>query len=297
MNLLITGGSGLIGAKLVEQLKGDNQITVLTRHPQLAEEKLGTGLTFITELAALNNLDEFDGVINLAGEPIVNKRWSAEQKALLENSRWDITRQLGELFAASDSPPSVLVSGSAIGFYGRQDSQIIDESFDKPNIEFSHELCATWETLALEIETDKTRVCVLRTGIVLAKHGGALAKMELPFKLGLGGPIGNGKHYMSWIHIDDMVRGIVHLIQHSDCSGVYNFTAPNPMTNIDFSNALASALHRPCILCTPKFALKLAMGEMADLLIYGQRVIPKRLQENAFTFNFTTIEDAFADLY
>ncbi|MFA3792487.1 TIGR01777 family oxidoreductase [Aliiglaciecola sp. SL4] len=297
MNLLITGGSGLIGSKLIKHIKAENQLTILTRNPKLTEKKLGNGLTYISSLEHLSNLNDFDGIINLAGEPIVNKRWSCEQKTLLESSRWEMTKKVGVLCAASQSPPKFFISGSAIGYYGRQDSQVIDEDFDKPNKEYSHELCATWERLALDIETDKTRVCILRTGIVLAKNGGALEKMELPFKLGLGGPIGSGEHYMSWIHIDDMVRGIMYLIDNSDCSGIYNFTAPYPVTNKVFSTRLAKALHRPCILFTPKFALKLAMGEMADLLIYGQRVIPMRLQESGFQFKFTKIEDALTDLY
>ncbi|MEP4889344.1 MAG: TIGR01777 family oxidoreductase [Aliiglaciecola sp.] len=297
MNLLITGGSGLIGSKLVKHIKAENQLTILTRNPKRAEEKLGNGLTYISSLEHLSNLNDFDGVINLAGEPIVNKRWSCEQKTILENSRWEMTKKLGLLCVASQTPPKFFISGSAIGFYGRQDSQVIDEDFDKPNKEYSHELCTTWERLALDIETDTTRVCILRTGIVLAENGGALEKMELPFKLGLGGPIGSGEHYMSWIHIDDMVRGIMHLIDNSDCSGIYNLTAPYPVTNKVFSTTLAKALHRPCILFTPKIALKLAMGEMADLLIYGQRVIPMRLQESGFQFKFAKIEDAFADLY
>ncbi|WP_342804875.1 TIGR01777 family oxidoreductase [Alteromonas sp. M12] len=297
MNLLITGGSGLIGSKLVKHIKAENQLTILTRNPKIAEEKLGSGLTYISSLEHLSNLNDFDGVINLAGEPIVNKRWSCEQKTILENSRWEMTKKLGSLCVASQSPPKFFISGSAIGFYGRQDVQIIDENFDKPNKEYSHSLCATWEKLALDIETEETRVCVLRTGIVLARDGGALEKMQLPFKVGLGGPIGSGEHYMSWIHIDDMVRGIVHLIDNAGCTGIYNFTAPEPVTNKQFSKAFASALHRPCILFTPKLALKLAMGEMADLLIYGQRVVPMRLLESDFQFNFPNIEQAFSDLY
>lgn len=297
MNFLITGGSGLIGSRLVANLIDEHQVTVLTRNPASTDEKLGDGPNYLNSLDQLASLDEFDAVINLAGEPIVSKRWTAKQKAKIEQSRWGTTKQLAKLFCASESPPELLISGSAIGFYGRQDAQKIDENFDQPNDEYSHLLCAMWEKLALDIATDNTRVCVLRTGIVLANNGGALEKMILPFKFGLGGPIGSGDHYMSWIHIEDMVNGILHLIKNSQCAGIYNFTAPNPVSNKDFSKALAKSIGRPCILFTPKFVLKLAMGEMADLLIYGQRVIPMRLQESDFIFSYPAIEQAFADIY
>lgn len=297
MNFLITGGSGLIGTHLIAQLSDKHAITVLTRNPESAAKKLSKSPNYITSLNQLATLDDYDAVINLAGEPIINKRWSTKQKANIEKSRWGTTAKLGELFAASKNPPALLISGSAIGFYGRQDKQKIDESFDNPNQEYSHALCAMWEKLALEIANDKTRVCVLRTGIVLSSKGGALDKMTLPFKMGLGGPIGSGDHYMSWIHIDDMVGGILHLIDNANCTGIYNFTAPNPVTNKEFSKALANALNRPCLLTTPKIALKLVMGEMADLLIYGQRVVPKKLLNSGFLFVFPTIEDAFSDLY
>lgn len=296
MNFLITGGSGLIGSRLVAKLISQHKVTVLTRNPASTEKMLGAKPNYLSNLSRLTNLDEFDAVINLAGEPIVNKRWSAEQKAKIEQSRWGTTSRLAELFAASKSPPELMISGSAVGFYGRQNAQEIDETFDRPNDEYSHVLCAMWEKLALDIASDTTRVCLLRTGIVLADNGGALDKMALPFKLGLGGPIGDGEHFMSWIHINDMVDAILHLVKNSSCSGIYNLTAPNPVSNKDFSKALAKSMHRPCILFTPKFVLKLAMGEMADLLIYGQRVIPMRLHQSGFEFNFPTIEEAFADI-
>lgn len=296
MHFLITGGSGLIGSRLIAKLIAEHKITVLTRNSARTEEILGAEPSYLSNLDQLTNLDEFDVVINLAGEPIVNKRWSVEQKAKIEQSRWGTTTKLAELFAASETPPKLMISGSAIGFYGRQGDQEIDENFDRPNDEYSHVLCAIWEKLALDIASKDTRVCILRTGIVLADRGGALEKMKLPFKLGLGGPIGDGKHFMSWIHIEDMVNGIMHLVEKSQCHGVYNFTAPKPVSNKDFSIALADSLNRPCMLFTPKFALTLAMGEMADLLIYGQRIIPMRLQESGFVFNFPTIEEAFADI-
>jgi uncharacterized protein (TIGR01777 family) len=197
------------------------------------------------------------------------------------------------LINAGKNPPELLISGSAIGFYGRQQDQIIDEDFASPHDEFSHQLCERWEFLAKQAESDKTRVCILRTGVVITRRGGALQKMLLPFKLGLGGPIGNGQQYMSWIHLEDMLRGIAHLINNESCEGTYNFTAPNPVTNSEFSRELASALSRPCLFKVPEFMLRMMMGEMADLVIYGQRVVPKRLQESGYEFIYQDISQAF----
>jgi hypothetical protein len=296
-HILITGGTGLIGSALIKKLlvKG-RKITVLTRNIQAAQRSFPKRINCIDSLAPLTHLDDVDAVINLAGEPIVDKRWSEQQKHIIEQSRWGVTEKLVALIAASNTPPKVFISGSAIGYYGRQGTQPIDENFTQTHPEFSHSLCAKWENIALQAQSTQTRVCVLRTGIVLAAQGGALSKMTLPFKMGLGGPIGDGEHYMSWIHIDDMVDGIVFLLNHQNSQGVYNFTAPNPVTNKVFSKALASAVNRPCLLFTPKFVLKLAMGEMADLLIHGQNVVPMRLQKDGFIFIYAEINEALNSL-
>lgn len=296
-HILVTGGTGLIGTSLIQKLSNqDTKITVLTRDEDAAKNKFTVPVEFIHSLNQLSTLNDIDIVINLAGEPIVNKRWSDSQKHLLQKSRWETTQQLVTLIEKSDNPPHTLISGSAIGIYGRQNNQKIDESFEQHYEEFSHTLCQRWENIALDAQSDNTRVCILRTGIVLSDRGGALSKMTLPFKLGLGGPIGNGEHYMSWIHIDDMVRGIMFLVEQPVSKGIYNFTAPNPVSNRELSKALANAVNRPCLLFTPKAALKLAMGEMADLLIYGQNVIPKRLMDENFTFLYKDIDEAFASL-
>ncbi|GAA0852923.1 TIGR01777 family oxidoreductase [Aliiglaciecola litoralis] len=296
-HILITGGTGLIGRALIDKLTGpDYKITVLTRHPKAAKSSLPASTKLITSLQELSNLNDVDAVINLAGEPIVNKRWSTAQKHKIEQSRFATTESLVNLINKSNPPPSVFISGSAIGYYGRQDEHPIDESFDSPHPEYSHTLCKTWENIAFQAQSERTRVCLLRTGIVLSGQGGALSKMVLPFKLGLGGPIGDGKHIMSWIHIDDMVDGILFLLRQKKCQGVYNFTAPNAVSNRVFSKALASAVNRPCVLFTPKLVLTLAMGEMADLLIYGQNVVPRRLLEDGFTFIYTDIDEAFNSL-
>jgi uncharacterized protein (TIGR01777 family) len=291
MKILITGGSGLIGSSLIPILRPCD-VSVYTRNVAMAEQILGHKIHFLSTLAHLTNLDDYDVVINLAGEPIVAKKWTDEQKQIIENSRWSITEKIVALIKAGENPPKLLISGSAIGYYGRQQDQIIDESFDSPHDEFSHQLCERWEFLAKQAKSDKTRVCILRTGVVITKRGGALQKMLLPFKLGLGGPIGDGNQYMSWIHLEDMLQGIAHLIATESCEGVYNFTAPNPVTNQEFSRELASALSRPCLFKVPKFVLRMTMGEMADLILYGQRVVPKRLQESGYKFIYPEISQA-----
>jgi uncharacterized protein (TIGR01777 family) len=292
MKILITGGSGLIGSNIIPILRPCD-VSVYTRNVAMAEQILGHKIHFLSTLTHLTNLDDFDVVINLAGEPIVAKKWTDEQKKKIEHSRWSITENIVALINAGKNPPELLISGSAIGFYGRQQDQIIDEDFASPNDEFSHQLCERWEFLAKQAESDKTRVCILRTGVVITRRGGALQKMLLPFKLGLGGPIGNGQQYMSWIHLEDMLRGIAHLINNESCEGTYNFTAPNPVTNSEFSRELASALSRPCLFKVPEFMLRMMMGEMADLVIYGQRVVPKRLQESGYEFIYQDISQAF----
>ena len=296
MRILVTGGTGLIGSYMVPMLQDHAQIVAYTRNVARAELVLTYHIQFVSDLSIYDNLDQFDAVINLAGEPIVNKRWSKAQKEILTHSRWDLTRKLVDLIKAGSQPPAVFISGSAIGYYGRQGDQIIDESFSSPHIEFSHELCKKWEEIALKAQSDLTRVCILRTGIVLSKKDGALGKMLPPFKMGLGGPIGSGEHYMSWIHLDDMLRGIMHLLTTESCQGIYNFTAPNPVTNKEFSQQLAKSINRPCFMTTPVWALRMMMGEMADLLVYGQRVVPNRLLDAGFTFNYPTLEDALQQL-
>ena len=291
MKILITGGSGLIGSSLISMLRPCD-VSVYTRNVAMAEQILGHKIHFLSSLTHLSNLDDYDVVINLAGEPIVNKKWTDKQKHKIEHSRWSITENIVTLINAGENPPKLLISGSAIGFYGRQEDNIIDEKFSSAHDEFSHRLCERWEFLAKEAESDKTRVCILRTGVVITKRGGALQKMLLPFKLGLGGPIGDGSQYMSWIHLEDMLQGIAHLIANESCQGVYNFTAPNPVTNAEFSRELAASLSRPCVFKVPEFVLRLMMGEMADLVIYGQRVIPSRLEESGYKFIYPTISQA-----
>ncbi|NVK58321.1 MAG: TIGR01777 family protein [Alteromonadaceae bacterium] len=294
MHIFITGGTGLIGRHLIEQLHRQHSITVLSRNTNAARKVLPGDVKIIGDIDSLTDFNDFDAVINLAGEPIADKRWSDQQKYRICQSRWQLTTALVTKLVASSHPPAVLISGSAVGYYGRQGDTVVTEAHNQPHQEFTHEVCREWEKIAQSVGKS-CRVCLLRTGIILAGNGGALTKMRLPFKLGLGGRIGSGNQYMSWIHIDDMVAGILFLLAQPELSGPFNFTAPNPVTNQQFVNAFASALHRPAFFPMPAAVLKLAMGEAADLLLTGQRVLPQKLQEAGFHFKYDNVEAAFAD--
>ncbi|BDM64738.1 epimerase [Shewanella sp. NFH-SH190041] len=292
MHILITGGTGFIGRQLVSALLPAHRITILTRNPN-RYSSTDKNPSYLGSLAELTELNQYDAVINLAGEPIIGHRWSEQQKQQLCHSRWDITEQLSNLIQRSSQPPKVFISASAIGYYGCHDDKPLDEQGAvKPD--FCHNLCQRWESLALA--TTNTRVCIVRTGIVLGPSGGALAKMLLPFKLGLGGPIGNGKQGMSWIHQQDMVALLLFLLHTDSANGVYNATAPTPVSNREFSQALGHALHRPAILPTPTLMLQLMLGESALLLTHGQYVVPARALAAGFQFQFPTLDAALADL-
>ncbi|ELO0859316.1 TIGR01777 family oxidoreductase [Citrobacter amalonaticus] len=295
MKILVTGGTGLIGGHLVPRLQElGHQVTVLTRHRDTAREKLNDRLTLWDTLEDKQNLDGFDAVINLAGEPIADKRWTTEQKDRLCQSRWRITQKLADLINASESPPSVLISGSATGYYGDLGEVVVTEE-EPPHNEFTHKLCARWEQIACEAQSDKTRVCLLRTGVVLAPKGGILGKMVPPFRLGLGGPIGNGRQYLAWIHIDDMVNAILWLLDN-DLRGPFNMVSPYPVRNEQFAHALGHALQRPAILRVPATVMRLLMGESSVLVLGGQRALPKRLEAAGFPFRWYDLEEALADV-
>lgn len=292
MNILITGGTGLIGQALVNILKQKHQLSILTRQPE--KHNNHSNLLYLSDFSSLD-FSDFDAVINLAGEPIVDKRWSDQQKDVLCHSRWDLTQDLVDKIDKADrETPIRFISGSAVGYHGRQDHRPINESYNSPYPEFSHLLCQRWEQIAQS--TDNASIAILRTGIVLSPQGGALKKMLLPFKLGGGGPIASGLQMMSWIHIDDMVNGIIFLLDNPNLEGPFHLTAPEPVTNREFSQTLAKTLHRPCLLPMPEFVLRFAMGEMADLLVYGQNAIPQRLLDSGFEFQYPKLKGALAQL-
>ena len=295
MKILVTGGTGLIGGHLVPRLQElGHQVTVLTRRPDDARKKLNDRITLWSTLEDKDNLDDIDAVINLAGEPIADKRWTTEQKDRLCQSRWRITQKLADLINASETPPSVLISGSAAGYYGDLGEVVVTEE-EPPHNEFTHKLCARWEQIACEAQSDRTRVCLLRTGVVLAPKGGILGKMIPPFRLGLGGPIGNGRQYLAWIHIDDMVNAILWLLDN-DLRGPFNMVSPYPVRNEQFAHALGHALQRPAILRVPATVIRLLMGESSVLVLGGQRALPKRLEAAGFPFRWYDLEEALADV-
>ncbi|MFN3709329.1 MAG: TIGR01777 family oxidoreductase [Alishewanella aestuarii] len=287
MRILITGGTGLIGTALVKQWQAQHQLTILSRTARTDTEQV----RYRQQLSDID-LNQIDAIVNLAGEPIADKRWSAAQKGRICDSRWQLTEQLVQALNSVSHPPKILISGSAIGFYGRQGEQEIDEDYQAFFPEFSHDICARWENLAMQASSPQTRVCLLRTGVVLAAKGGALKKMLPPFKLGLGGKIGSGEQYMSWIHLDDMVALIDFILHNDNLSGPVNAVAPKPVTNAVFSAELAKRLHRPALLPMPAPVLKLLFGEMSDILLYGQRVVPKRLLEAGFQFRYPQLSQA-----
>ncbi len=295
MKILMTGGTGLIGRFLIPRLQElGHAVTVVTRNPAKAQHALGPGVTVLKGLDALSNLNDFSAVINLAGEPIADKRWTEQQKQRLCESRWSITQKLVELIRASDTPPQVLISGSAVGYYGDLGEVVVSED-DPPHNEFTHKLCARWEQIACGAQSDRTRVCLLRTGVVFAPKRGILGKMLPLFRLGLGGPVGNGRQYMAWIHIDDMANGIIWLL-NNDLRGPFNMVSPYPVRNEQFAHALGHVLKRPAILRAPATAVRLMMGESAVLVLGGQRALPKRLEASGFAFRWFDLEEALHDV-
>lgn len=305
MNIYITGGTGLIGQPLCQYLLNcGHQVWVLTRSESKAKLRLPQQVGIITTDYQDISLEQLpksgvDAVINLAGDKI-DQRWSAEIKKKLTNSRIQPTQFLINWFKTLHTPPKVLISGSAIGYYGSSGENLgrfYDESSDyHPG--FTHDLCEQWEQAAQLAAPLGVRVVLLRTGIVLSKQGGALAKMLPPFKMGLGGKMGSGKQSMSWIHLLDLLRVIEFCLNSNSIQGPVNATAPEPVNNKTFSAELSKVLNRPNFFSVPSAILTLLFGEMGEeLLLKGECVIPKKLNEAGFEFKFKTISAAFKDIF
>lgn len=296
--MLITGGTGFIGRHLSAQAMSHGwQVIVLTRDTASAAGRLPAGIRLIDSLDRLTQGEPVDAVVNLAGEPLAARRWTEARKQKFIDSRVATTQALYQFFAAREQRPQVLISGSAIGFYGAGNGQDkpVDESAGVVD-NFSHQLCQQWEQSAAPFESLGTRLIYLRTGIVLGEEG-ALAKMLPPFKFGLGGPVGDGQQWMPWIHIDDMVALILHSVDQSDLSGPVNATAPNPVRNREFTRQLGAALHRPAIFPMPGPLVRILFGQMGEeLLLQGQRVVPSKVQHSGFNFQYPLLEDALTDL-
>lgn len=296
MRILITGGTGFIGQALCPAfLAQGHELTVLSRHPHSVPERYGSAVQGIADLDQIPASTHFDAIINLAGEGIADARWTKKRQQILRDSRIGITDQIIDYIERATQQPNVLISGSAIGFYGDQGDRVLNEKAT-PVADFAQTLCADWETSALRAESSGVRVCLVRTGLVIGENGGFLKRMVLPFKLGLGGQIGDGQQWMSWIHRDDFISIIQHLLDRTDLSGAFNATAPQPVTNQTLTRSLAACFGRKPFLPVPAFVLKLALGEMSSLLLGGQRVIPQRLLDDGFRFQFDTLDNALTDV-
>lgn len=295
MHYLITGGTGFIGSALcADLLSAGQRVTVLTRDRENAARRLPAGAAAIESLDELAPQDTPEAVVNLAGESLASGRWSAARKRRFFDSRIGTTRRLVDWLGARQPQVRVLVSGSAVGYYGaRGDEELTEDA--APGDEFQADLCKAWEAEAVRAESLGVRVCRVRTGIVLGPGGGALAAMLPAFRLGLGGWLGSGRQWMSWIHRADLIALIRWLAESGAPAGAYNGTAPYPATNRQFAQALGRALKRPVLLPVPGFALRALAGEMAHLLLTGQKVLPKRALDGGFTFRFPTVASALAD--
>jgi uncharacterized protein (TIGR01777 family) len=294
MRIVIAGGSGFLGEPLVRRLvAGGNDVAVLSRNPARVRAGRGVAWDGKTQGAWSQEVATADAIVNLAGENVGEGRWTEARKQKLTSSRLEATAAIVEALRSAPPRQRTLVNASAVGYYGLRADELLDESGTRGG-GFLAELVERWEAAA-RVAEPMVRLVILRFGVVLAADGGALKKMLLPFKLGAGGPIGSGEQWMSWVDRDDAVRMVEWAIAHDSARGVYNVTAPEPVRNRDFTKALGRALHRPAFVPAPAFALRLAFGEMADeVLLGGQRAVPRRAEREGFVFEVPALEASFA---
>ena len=301
MKIIVAGGTGFLGRPLVEALAADrHEMVVLTRNGAATPPGGARAVHWLPNGDAGPWAAELNGagaIVNLAGESIAARRWSAEHKRRILDSRVNATHSLVGAIGTAAAPPSVFVSGSAVGYYGPLGDEIATETTPAGS-DFLARVCAQWEAEANRASSPQTRVVCIRTGLVLEKDGGALPQMLPPFKLGAGGPVGSGRQYWPWIHRADWIGLVRWTLQTAAASGPINATAPNPVTNREFARALGRALHRPAFMPAPAFALRLMLGEMADaLLLSGQRAVPAKAQRLGFTFGYTDVETALRSIF
>jgi len=300
MKILITGGTGFIGSEVAKKLiQRGHEVVILTRLGEKPHASLQLpGVSFVEypyradSRLPLEMMSRVDGIINMAGEPIFTNRWTEVKKNNILESRINITRQLIEAIALlPDKKPTALVSASAVGYYGPRDTSALTEDAS-PGSDFLAQVCIAWEQEAMKAEQYGVRTVTLRTGIVLDKGGGALAQMILPYKFFVGGPLGSGRQYCSWIHREDMTELYVTAVTDQRLSGAVNATAPNPLTMAELSKAIGKVLHRPYWFPVPAFLVKLIIGESAQVVVTGQKAIPAKLLAIDFPYHYRTVEEA-----
>lgn len=292
MKLLVTGGTGFIGSTLCKMLaQRGHQLLVVSRAPLAHPERMPHQSVGWDALE--RHVDGADGVVHLAGEPIAAKRWTAARKALIRESRIETTRRVVQALANARTKPAVLVSASAIGYYGARGDEPLNESAP-PGTGFLAETCREWEAEAQQADALGLRVVRLRLGVVLGPGGGALAKMAPPFRAFIGGPLGSGAQWMSWVHRDDVMGLIEWALMHTECQGAMNATSPNPATMREFCRSLGRALGRPSWAPVPAPALRLLLGEMSEMLLTGQRVVPDAALRSGYAFRYPELSAALA---
>jgi uncharacterized protein (TIGR01777 family) len=301
MKLVIAGGTGFLGQPLTTRLLRDGHEVVVLSRAESARVPIGArAVTWdVTRTLApwAAEIDGADAVINLAGESIADHRWTAARKRRIEDSRVVATRRIVGAIAEASAPPALLINGSGVGFYGPCGDQLITEETGAGH-DFLAGVCRRWEAQAVAACSTRTRVVCVRTGLVLERDGGALQAMLLPFRMGVGGPVGTGRQYWPWIHRQDWIDLVRFAIANTDVAGPLNATAPTPVTNAEFARELGRALGRPSFMKAPAFALKLLLGEMAEgLLLTGQRAIPAKAERLGFTFSYPTLAPALAALF
>ena len=304
MKIAVTGGTGFVGTRLVQKLAAsEHQITVFTRNKQEGEKIFPKKAFPQVEIIEYNPLEmgswqeeiaSAEAIVNLAGAGIADQSWTPERKQEILDSRIKTTSHIVKGIAKASNPPQVLVNASAVGYYGTSETATFDENSDSGD-DFLASVCQQWEDAAKEVEGSQTRLVILRFGIVLGQ-GGALGKMLTPFRLFAGGPLGTGKQWFSWIHIDDLVNLIEEAINNPNYQGIYNATAPNPVQMSELCDNLGEVMKRPSWLPVPEFALKLLLGEAAQAVLEGQKVLPKRTQEQGFNYQYPTVKPALADI-
>lgn len=296
MHILLTGGTGLIGRQLCHHwLAQGHRLSVWSRRPEQVHQLCGADVRGVANLQELDH-ELIDAVVNLAGAPIADRPWTHKRKALLWSSRITLTEMLIDWLQSREQKPSVLVSGSAVGWYGDGGERELTEESPPVSEDFASHLCIAWEETAQRAQALGIRVVLVRTGLVLAAQGGFLSRLLVPFKLALGGPIGNGRQWMPWIHINDQIALIDFLVHENTALGPYNACAPQPVRNAEFAKTLGQVLHRPAFMPLPAFILRTGLGELSQLLLGGQRAMPAKLLAAGFTFQFTDLRAALDDL-